>query len=156
MSTLAKRVTAPQCSAMHSGVNPLHPRQRNFVDPTSKRPRTCVAAQRSQTSVLTLPKWSEELWGTIATWRTRCWARLEVAEALEDRLGMLGASNLEFYWILHIDCSLFIMCSSWLLIGELLAWDFTYGHLEYSPRVRDSKKRASCGSALVMNSAAKK
>ena len=45
-----------QCSAVHSRVNPLHPVQRNFVDLTSKRLGTCVATQRSQTSVLTCPK----------------------------------------------------------------------------------------------------
>ena len=45
-----------QRSVVHSGANPLHPVQRNFVDPTSKRPGTCIAAQRSQTSVLTWPK----------------------------------------------------------------------------------------------------
>ena len=34
-----------QCSAVHSGVNPLHPVQRNFADPTSKCLGTCATAK---------------------------------------------------------------------------------------------------------------
>ena len=42
-----------QCSAVHSEVNPLHPVQRNFVDPTSERPRSSAAAKRGRGSVPT-------------------------------------------------------------------------------------------------------
>ena len=59
-----------QCSAVHSGVNPLHPIQRNFIDPTSKRPETCAAAKWGSRNVPTCPKWRKEIEGTVATWKT--------------------------------------------------------------------------------------
>ena len=98
-----------QCSAVHSGVNPLHPVQRNFVDPTLERPRTCATAKWRPRSVPTRPKWGKEMEGIVTTWRTRRWTRLEAAKALESRLKGLEASDSDFNWILLLIYSFFIM-----------------------------------------------